>query len=121
MNRESFMKATRIYTGEDKQSHFEDFEIFLEDAGDIGALSEKYKATGVIFRETPPTYDYDWHNAPCRQFVLMLDGSVEIMVGDGTRRIFQTGDILLAEDTSGQGHISRALGGTRKSVFITLE
>ena len=80
------------------------------------------KATGVIFRETSGTYDLDWHNAPRRQYVVMLDGEVEIEIGDGTKRILGTGEILLAEDTTGQGHISRAVEGKpRKSLFITLD
>ena len=52
----------------------------------------------------------------------MLEGEVEIEIGDGSKRIFGTSDILLAEDTTGQGHISRAVGGKpRKSLFITLD
>lgn len=48
-------------------------------------------------------------------------GEVEIEIGDGTKRIFGTGEILLAEDTTGQGHISRAVAGKpRKSLFITV-
>ncbi|MGD9342928.1 MAG: hypothetical protein PVJ25_02775 [Desulfuromonadales bacterium] len=112
---------TRIYTGEDGESHFAEIDIPIRDAGEIGALSERFPVSDIIFRETAGDYDYSWHNAPCRQFVLMLDGSVEIEVSDGTRRTFHSGDILLAEDTSGRGHISRAVNGQpRKSVFVTL-
>ena len=116
------MKVTRLYTGNDHQSHFEDIEIQLGDTGKSGRLSELVKATGVTFRETSGTYDYDWHNAPRRQYVVMLEGEVEIEIGDGTKRIFGTGDILLAEDITGQGHISRAVEGKpRKSLFIALD
>ena len=44
------MKITRIYTGEDEQSHFEEIEIPLFDQGDIGRLSEIFSASGVILR-----------------------------------------------------------------------
>ena len=116
------VKVTRIYTGDDGESRFEDFDIPLRDAGDIGSLSELVKATGVIFRETAGDYDYDFHNAPQRQYVVMLDGEVDIEIGDGTIRRFTTGDILLAEDTTGRGHSSRAVDGKpRKSLFITLD
>jgi uncharacterized cupin superfamily protein len=118
----SKMKITRLYTGRDGESHFGDMELALEDQGDIGRLSEKQQATGIIFRETDGDYDYDWHNAPCRQYVIMLDGEVEIEAGDGTKRRFGTGDVLLAEDTAGRGHISRAVEGRpRKSIFVTLD
>ena len=115
------MKVTRLYTGKDGKSHFEDIEIPLKDHGDIGYLSKTFPAKGIIFRETYGNYHYQWHNAPCRQYIVMLEGSVEIETGDGTRRIFQTGDILLVEDTTGEGHYSRAVDGKpRKSLFIPL-
>ena len=116
------MKITRLYTGPDNESHFEDLEIELQDAGDIGELSEKVKATGIIFRRTNPDYNYDWHNAPQRQYIIMLDGSVDVEIGDGTVRRFSTGDILLVEDTTGRGHISRSVDNQpRSSVFVTLD
>lgn len=116
------MKITRIYCDQKGASHFEEIEIPLKDSGDIGSLSKTFPVTGVIFRETDGNYNYSWHNAPCRQFVLMLDGGVEIEVSDGTKKEFHTGDILLVEDTTGHGHISRAINRQpRKSVFITLD
>ena len=116
------MTVIRLYTGPDNQSHFEDLQIPLKDAGKVGFLSERTKATGVIFRETSGDYDYDFHTAPRRQLVVNLQGEVEIEVGDGTKRIIGAGQILLAEDTTGQGHISRAVAGKpRKSLFIILD
>ena len=116
------MRVVRLYTGPDKKSHFEDIQIPLKDGGKVGFISELYKATGVVFRETTGDYNYDFHTAPRRQYVVNLEGEVEIEVGDGTKRILRSGDILLAEDTTGQGHISRAVAGKpRKSLFITLD
>ena len=116
------MKIVRLYTGEDNKSHFEDLQVPLKDGGKSGFLSALTKATGVVFRETGGDYDYDFHTAPRRQYVVNLEGEVEIEVGDGTRRILRGGDILLAEDTTGQGHKSRAVAGKpRKSLFITLD
>jgi len=116
------MTVVRIYTGTDNQSHFEDVHIPLKDAGKTGFLSELIKATGVVFRETTGDYNYDFHTAPRRQYVVNLEGEVEVEVGDGTRRILRSGDILLVEDTTGQGHKSRAVDGKpRKSLFITLD
>lgn len=116
------MKVTRLYTGDDDQSHFEDLEIPLTDSGDIGKLSEIFFATGVMLRETDGCYDYDFHNAPQKQFVVMLDGEIEIETGLGEKRAFGGGDILLAEDTEGKGHKTRSLDGKlRRSIFITLE
>lgn len=116
------MKVTRIYTGDDGESHFEDVDIELIDRGAVGAVSDPLRAKAVLFRETGPDYDYEWHNAPQRQFVIMLSGGgVEIEIGDGTRRRLYAGDVLLAEDTTGRGHISRAIDDQpRVSIMIPL-
>jgi hypothetical protein len=122
LSRDEVMKIARLYTGEDNESHFEDIEMPLEDKGAIGMLSRPLQASGIIFRETGSDYDYTWHPAPRRQFVIMLEGSVDIEVWGGATRRFGPGDILLAEDTGGRGHISRAVDGTaRKSIFVTLD
>jgi hypothetical protein len=113
---------TRVYSGPDGESHFEDVEIDLTDRGQIGRLSVLMDATGVLFRETDGDYLLDFHCAPRRQFVINLDASVELEVGDGSKRVLGAGDILLAEDTTGRGHISRAIDGRpRRSIFITLD
>ena len=117
------MNILRLYTGDDGESHFEDIEISLIDrGGGIGSISDLEGATGVLFRETGGDYNFGFHNAPRRQYVISLDASVEIEIGDGTKRVLSPGDILLAEDTTGHGHISRSLDGKpRRSVFVTLD
>jgi uncharacterized cupin superfamily protein len=115
------MKIARIYTRDDNKSHFDEIEIEIEPVR-ANLVSEFFPATGVIFRETGGDYDYDFHNAPRRQYVVNLDGAVEITVGSGESRIFGPGDVFLAEDTDDQGHISRAVNGqVRHSLFITLD
>ena len=116
------MNITRIFTGDDGRSHFEDVEIELEDLGARGLLSRPWEATSVIFREVSSDYHIDFHTAPRRQLVVNLTGSVEIETGDGTVRRLGPGSILLAEDTTGQGHISRSADGQpRQCLFIPLE
>lgn len=115
------MKAVRIYTGDDGASHFEDIDIELRDQGAMGRISDLWAGRGVIFREVDEDYALDFHTAPRRQFVINLKGSVEIEVGDGTTRLLGPGEILLAEDTTGQGHISRAVDGEpRTCLFVPL-
>ncbi len=116
------MRVTRLYTGADQQSHFEDYEVEMDDHGPIGFLSARHPVSKLMFRHTGADYDFDWHNAPQRQYIVILEGGLDIEIGDGTRRRFGAGDILLAEDTTGQGHISRAVDGQpRRSLFITLD
>lgn len=116
------MRITRLYSDDQGESHFEELDVPLSDGGPIGRLSAAQPASGVIFRETGGDYDYAWHNAPRRQYIVMLQGGVEIEASDGELRRFGTGDVLLVEDVAGRGHRSRAIDGQpRKSLFIALD
>ena len=112
---------TRIYSDTNGDSHFEDLSVPLNDKGEIGLLSDPNPAKNIIFREVPASYDYGFHNAPQRQYIILLDGGVSIETSLGEIREFKTGDILLVEDTQGKGHKTKNLENrTRKSIFVTL-
>lgn len=118
---EQMFKITRLYSDNNGESRFEDITIPLKDSGEIGLLSEMIPTGGIIFREVLPTYDYDFHNAPQRQYIILLDGEIEIETSLGDKRVFGAGEILLVEDTEGKGHKTRNLQPIkRKSIFITL-
>jgi quercetin dioxygenase-like cupin family protein len=68
---------------------------------------------GIVFRTTATGHFHDWHNAPRRQYVLTLEGEVEIGLGDGTVRRFGPGHVALAEDPTGQGQTTR-VGSKRR-------
>jgi hypothetical protein len=116
------MQVVRIFTGPDGKSHLEDVDIQLEDRGAAGRISRLWNGPGVQFREVDGDYFIDYHNAPRRQLVVNLTGSVEIETGAGDRRVLGPGTILLAEDLTGQGHISRGVGGEpRTGLFVPLD
>jgi uncharacterized cupin superfamily protein len=107
------VKVTRLYSGADGHSHFEDLEV------ETGKLQP---GDGVVFRSGTPEHVNTWHCAPRRQYVINLVGETEIEISDGTKRRFGPGDVLLAEDTSGRGHISRDVGSqSRQYIFIPLK
>jgi hypothetical protein len=116
------MTYTRIYTGTDGETHLQDVELDLREAGNASLTSTMFAAKGIIFRSSQSSdYFVDWHNAPRRQFVVNLTGEVEITVSDGESRRFGPGSILLAEDVTGKGHISKGIGSAeRRSLFIPL-
>jgi hypothetical protein len=95
------MRIVRLYTGDDAESHFEEIEIKLD-------LIRP--ATGIYFRRAAIDQVQDWHPAPRRQYVITLSGEAEIEIGDGTVRRFGPGDVMLAEDTTGRGHVTRVVG-----------
>jgi hypothetical protein len=111
---------TRIFTDEQGESRFEDVEIPMTSGGPIGFLSEAEDVEHLIFREVAPDYDFSFHNAPARQYILLLDGEIEIETSLGECRRFKGGDVLLVEDTTGKGHKTRnLLNQPRRSVFVT--
>jgi hypothetical protein len=111
----------RIYSDPDGESHFEDLEIELSQQRGSSNVSQLIPAAGVIFRRSPADQYVDWHPAPCRQFVITLSGEAEIEASDGEVRRIGPGTIMLAEDVSGKGHITRGRGtAERLSIFIPL-
>jgi quercetin dioxygenase-like cupin family protein len=104
----------RVYTGADGQSHIAEepltLQSFVDSEGAYGEGTPLQGATGITFRLAPPGYVLSWHCAPRRQYTITLAGAAEIEVGDGTVRRVGPGDVLLAEDLTGQGHITRVVG-----------
>ena len=116
------MKYTRLYTGPDGESHFEDIAIVMEDTGGGRPGSKVMKADSIFFRESRTWYNPDWHHPTHRQFVITLDGEVDIVSGAGVTRRFGPGDVFLAEDMTGRGHMTRIVQGKPWQVaFIPLE
>jgi len=72
----------------------------------------------LAFRVAPPGYVLDWHCAPRRQYSITLSGQAEIEVGDGTVVRVGPGDVLLAEDLTGRGHVTRGVGTTPRFYAI---
>lgn len=115
------MKLTRLYTSVDNESHFEDMgEIAVEDKGVIGQLSQSVPVSGFLIHQFDTSFQVEWYNPPLGKiYVIFLEGSQEISVGDGSSRVFGCGDILLAEDLSGRGHCTKALTAG-KSIILTV-
>ena len=99
------MQVVRIFCGDDGQSHFQDVDVetFAEWASHVG--------DGAIRLNRGPAKSFsDFHNAPRRQYVAFLAGEMEIEIADGTTRRLGPGDVLVAEDLTGKGHITRGVG-----------
>jgi len=115
------MAIIRIYAGPDGKSHFEDIEPRFEAVDDSSERAELIPGSGIVIRRFAPTRSNPWHHAPGRAAVFTLCGAVDIEIGDGTVRRLGPGDILIAEDLTGQGHGTREVGPEpRVSIFVPL-
>lgn len=99
------MQIVRVYTGADGESHFEDVtpDQFAELVNRLG------EGPIQLNRRPSPSFS-DYHQAPRRQYVINLAGVAEFETADGTKRQLFPGDILVAEDLTGHGHIARGIG-----------
>jgi hypothetical protein len=108
------MKFYRLYTGDDKQSHFEE----LDDRIASKLFNTVHAVKGLVFRIEDRPQLLDWHPAPRRQWVITLSGSVEIGLGDGSSMTFGAGDVFLAEDLTGKGHTAKPRNWVRAFVHL---
>lgn len=89
------IRAFLLYTGTDGASHVE--RGYVE--GDALVAAES-----IHFKETPPHSSLDWHDAPVRQYVITLAGTLQFTTKDGEEFTVHPGDVLIAADYTGSGH-----------------
>jgi hypothetical protein len=103
----------RIFADANGETHMEDFDITLQSRKLFKdnpplRLSDDLAASWCnICRVPAGMCEVDWHNPPQRLLVLWLTGEVEFETSDGDIRRLAAGSVVLAEDTTGKGHISR--------------
>jgi len=86
----------RIYTGEDGHSYFEEMKLPEE------SLFEYSPNPGETMDFRRVNVD-GWHNPPRRQWVIHLEGTAELAISDGTKKVMWPGDMVLMEDMTGLG------------------
>jgi hypothetical protein len=116
------MRIHNLYTDEHGESHFRDIEVEWVSENNFSRYSERLPATGIIFRETSGDYDLDWHPAPRRQYIINLDAGAQLTASDGETRTINAGEVILVEDITGKGHLSKSVGGKlRHSIFVPID
>ncbi len=110
------VKIYRFFTGSDGLTYAEEIEVkFANGAFDL------LKTSGAVLRRSPPGRVNDWHPASKRQYVITLSGHGELVLSGGQTLKVGPGDIELAEDTTGKGHITKTVGTEdRVSIAIPL-
>ena len=105
---------TRVVSTDDGDSAFADEELHLSEqrvsdgvpAMFVGALGSEQSVIFLRFS----AFDSEPHPASGPQWVIMLRGVIEVQVSDGSSRRFGPGDLVLATDTSGHGHVTLTVG-----------
>lgn len=111
------LNCKRMVKGADDKSYFYDFEsLFLEP----GIWSEVTPLVGFRFIAMAEDTFIDWHPEIVNNLVIVMSGALELEVGggDGAIEIFRPGDVCLAQDRTGEGHIDRMHGYVQVAVLI---
>ncbi len=114
-----------LYSDANGVSHFRDETLKLETTpgphGNDGALAAyTLRGTqGAQLLALKLGAREDWHNAPRRMFLIVLQGMSQVTASDGEVRRFGPGSMLLMDDAKGKGHITVAVGDV-DHVAITL-
>jgi hypothetical protein len=115
----------RIYADEQGESHFEDVEFAFEQTDFVPPappvlMTALQSASSYGFELVHPGWHGDWHPVPQRLLAVYLSGAGTIEASDGERRDIAPGTILLAEDTTGKGHVSEVTGAEEMLVLILM-
>jgi hypothetical protein len=116
------MRIHNLYSDPNGESHWRDIEVEFVEQNEAGRLSARLPASGIIFRQTAAEHDRPWHPAPRRQYIINLDAGVQLTASDGEARVIGAGEVILVEDTTGRGHLSKAVNNQmRHSIFVPIE
>src|SRR3989442_579710 len=102
---------SRLYADDAGESHFDDVEIdfVLTDYAPPAAplFLSAFTATKQFgFMRAPAGWSSDWHLSTTRNLFFVISGEWEVTASDGETRRFGVGGVLLAEDTTGKGHVA---------------
>ena len=120
------MQHACLYVDDLGESHFKDISFELEPSEFAPPapplnVSTTVPAKQLLFVSAPADWKGDWHPSPARQYLLMMSGELEIQASDGETRVFKSGDVILATDVVGTGHMSHSLGPDElKAVIVQL-
>ena len=74
-----------------------------------GQMSDLGEVTTMCVISFPAGTEAPAHNAPQPYIVIVLLGEGEVVTSDGDARRFHPGDLLLCNDLTGKGHVTRAI------------
>ncbi|HVB87100.1 MAG TPA: hypothetical protein VNK23_10610 [Candidatus Dormibacteraeota bacterium] len=95
-----------LYTGPDGLAYVKDIQV----AARANGVADLLPVAGEEVHRTPAGFSIGWHVEKRRQYLITLSGSGQIDIAGGKKIILTPGSILLVENTTGKGHMTRTLG-----------
>ena len=112
--------VVRLYTGSDGQTHNENVEVKFSPSSlyPKAEASEAVKVSEAQFFRLPKGEVQDWHKPAHRQYVVTLRGRGEVEIPGGQKIPLSPGRVVLLENVTGKGHITRSIGPEDLTFFI---
>jgi quercetin dioxygenase-like cupin family protein len=109
------MKYERLYPDQNGETHFQRVELDLEEMdyrppAPLLFVSHATAASAIQFVRLPAGWEGKNITPPQQQYLICLQGQIEITSSGGAKRTVEPGETVLMEDTSGKGHRTRVLG-----------
>ncbi len=113
------LNLTTLYTDTDGRARFRDELVPLTEGTPAARLSALMASGGCQFRRSPVGFESDFHCTTTPQWLVVLQGQMEIGMQDGSTRVFGPGQYFYSNDTlpagatfdaTLHGHRSRQLG-----------
>ncbi len=109
------MKFPMIHADEQGETHFgvqdlPDREVpFGPPPNPTGQMTDFGAVATMFVFSVPAGTDVPAHNAPQPYVAIILSGEGEVVTSDGEARRFHPGEVLLCNDLTGKGHVTRAI------------
>ena len=108
-----------LFTDIDGRARFRGAAVALDEGTPLTRLSALQASGGCQFRRSPAGFASDFHCTTTPQWLVVLQGRMEIGLQDGSTRVFGPGECFYSNDTLPpgatfdaklHGHRSRLLG-----------
>ena len=108
-----------LFTDTDGRAKFREEALSMQEGNPQAMLSKLLPSGGFQVRHSPVGFCSQFHCTTTPQWVFILSGTMEILLQDGSSRVFQPSDSFYSDDTLPEGatfdaavhgHWSRQLG-----------
>lgn len=108
-----------LYTGDDGRARFRELALDLSQGSPASRLTALAPSGGWQLRESPPGFESAFHCTGEPQWLVVLQGFMEIGLQDGSTRVFGPGQAFYSNDVlphgasfdpAVHGHRSRLIG-----------
>lgn len=94
-----FLLLPELFTDTDGHAKFRDQRVDLTEGSPVACLSPLTQGSGHQFRMSPVGFRSQFHCTTIPQWLVVLQGAMEIGLQDGTSRIFRAGQCFYSNDT----------------------